>query len=116
MGSRGAEGVHVTYFPGAKAQGRPNPTRTSPSCERANSSNLQEKGKKGRKERGRAKTLATPPSSPSPSDEVAMSAAGGTADFFYRESQRLGYVARSALKVSSRALPVALSSRVIHAH
>jgi hypothetical protein len=45
-----------------------------------------------------------------------MSAAGGTADFFYRESQRLGYVARSALKVSSRALPVALSSRVIHAH
>jgi len=28
-----------------------------------------------------------------------MSAAGGTADFFYRESQRLGYVARSALKL-----------------
>jgi cytochrome bd-type quinol oxidase subunit 2 len=30
-----------------------------------------------------------------------MSGAGGTADFFYREAQRLGYVARSAFKVSS---------------
>ena len=40
-----------------------------------------------------------------------MSAAGGTADFFYRESQRLGYVARSALKVRTRALPVPISSR-----
>ncbi|KAL6638161.1 hypothetical protein ACP70R_025733 [Stipagrostis hirtigluma subsp. patula] len=28
-----------------------------------------------------------------------MSAAGGTADFFYREAQRLGYVARSAFKL-----------------
>jgi 23S rRNA U2552 (ribose-2'-O)-methylase RlmE/FtsJ len=30
-----------------------------------------------------------------------MSGAGGTADFFYREAQRLGYVARSAFKVSA---------------
>ena len=42
-----------------------------------------------------------------------MSAAGGTADFFYRESQRLGYVARSALKVRTRALPVPISSRLM---
>uniref|UniRef100_A0A0E0GVQ5 rRNA methyltransferase 2, mitochondrial n=1 Tax=Oryza nivara TaxID=4536 RepID=A0A0E0GVQ5_ORYNI len=28
-----------------------------------------------------------------------MSGAGGTADFFYREAQRLGYVARSAFKL-----------------
>ncbi|KAF0911030.1 hypothetical protein E2562_005418 [Oryza meyeriana var. granulata] len=30
-----------------------------------------------------------------------MSGASGTADFFYREAQRLGYVARSAFKVSA---------------
>jgi hypothetical protein len=35
-----------------------------------------------------------------------MIGAGGTADFFYREAKRLGYVARSAFKVS----PPALSS------
>lgn len=35
-------------------------------------------------------------------------AAGGTADFFYRESLRLGYVARSAFKVSSRVHPESL--------
>jgi hypothetical protein len=61
---------------------------------------------RGGKGKERAKTLAIP-SSPSPSDEAAM-AAGGTADFFYRESQRLGYVARSAFKVSSRFHPGSL--------
>ncbi|GJM97092.1 hypothetical protein PR202_ga13993 [Eleusine coracana subsp. coracana] len=33
-----------------------------------------------------------------------MSGAGGTADFFYREAQRLGYVARSAFKVACQNL------------
>jgi hypothetical protein len=41
-----------------------------------------------------------------PSNDAAMIGAGGTADFFYREAKRLGYVARSAFKVS----PPALSS------
>ncbi|TVU44368.1 hypothetical protein EJB05_03805, partial [Eragrostis curvula] len=39
------------------------------------------------------------PSPSPPSNEAAMSAVGGTADFFYREAQRLGYVARSAFKL-----------------
>jgi hypothetical protein len=34
-----------------------------------------------------------------------MSAATGTADFFYREALRLGYVARSAFKVSASLPP-----------
>lgn len=38
-----------------------------------------------------------------------MSGATGTADFFYREALRLGYVARSAFKVSTASLPPPLS-------
>ncbi|KAG8061549.1 hypothetical protein GUJ93_ZPchr0003g16797 [Zizania palustris] len=47
----------------------------------------------------RPKTLVIPFAFARVAAGASMSGSGGTADFFYREAQRLGYVARSAFKL-----------------